>query len=332
MSSFFIRKMWPALLPVAVAALCTGQADASLTVLVGEPYGSFGTMMPHGHTALYLDHLCADGPLKLRNCLAGEPEGVVLARYYRIGQTDWIATPVMEFLYASETPDQVPRFVTPELASDLRQRYRQRYMADIVPDGTERQKAVDEWSETAGAAFDRRIWGYQLDTTAEQDQAFMQVINADPNRRRYHLSKTNCADFTAEMVNLYFPGSVPHAERMVDMALMTPKHVSKSVYQFGQRAPELHMRLIEITQVPGTLRRSRPVRGGIESLIKTKRYLFTLVVIQPEVPLVAALLYSAHGRWSMDQGAQVVGPSAFAHLAAPAPDTYSAPGSSVGSQ
>ena len=27
---------------------------AALTVLVGEPFGSFGTMMPLGHTAIYL--------------------------------------------------------------------------------------------------------------------------------------------------------------------------------------------------------------------------------------------------------------------------------------
>ena len=83
------------------------RARASMTVLVGEPFGNFGTMMPVGHTAIYLDHVCADVPLKLRACRVGEPEGVVVARYHRIGNIDWIATPVLEFLYAVERPEQI---------------------------------------------------------------------------------------------------------------------------------------------------------------------------------------------------------------------------------
>ena len=59
------------------------------------------TMMPLGHTAIYLDRVCADGPLKVRMCHAGEPQGVVLSRYYAIGKYDWLATPVMQFLYAT---------------------------------------------------------------------------------------------------------------------------------------------------------------------------------------------------------------------------------------
>jgi hypothetical protein len=70
---------------------------AALTVLVGEPFGTYGTMMPVGHTAIYLDRVCADGPLHVRMCGAGERPRVVLARYHAIGPYDWLAVPVMEF-------------------------------------------------------------------------------------------------------------------------------------------------------------------------------------------------------------------------------------------
>lgn len=306
-----IQISWRSVCVAAVLALSTCFAHASLTVLVGEPFGPFGTMMPVGHTAIYLDHLCADGPLKLRECRPGEPEGVVLARYHRLGQYDWVASPVLEFLYATSDPSGVPEFVTPQLAWEMRQRYRREYMLTMIPEGTEHDKQTDEWWETAGVAFNRRLWGYQVDTTAEQDAAFLQVMNADENHRLYHLRKTNCANFAADMVNLYFPGTVRSGDHVADMGLMTPKQVARCLYALGESDPELHLRVFEVPQIPGTLRRSRPVRGAWESSIKIKRYLFTLAVIQPEIPIVGGLLYAIHGRWSMDQHAEVVGPSNF---------------------
>src|ERR1700678_1920417 len=113
------------------------RAYAALTVLVGEPFGSYGTMMPLGHTAIYLDRVCADGPLHVRMCEAGEEAGVVLARYHAIGPYDWLAVPVTEFLYATERVEDVPQYATPEAVWELRERYRQHYLRSIVPDGTQ---------------------------------------------------------------------------------------------------------------------------------------------------------------------------------------------------
>ena len=105
-------------------------ARASVAVLVGEPFGNFGTMMPVGHTAIYLDHLCADGPLKLRACRPGEPEGVVVARYHQLGQYDWLASPVMEFLYATDDPAKVLSYANLDNSWDLREIYRRRYLEE----------------------------------------------------------------------------------------------------------------------------------------------------------------------------------------------------------
>ncbi len=295
---------------LAISAGTATPAHASLTVLVGEPFGSFGTMMPVGHTAVYLDHVCADGPLKLRMCLPGEQEGVVVARYHRVGDIDWIASPVMQFLYATDRAEDVLQKATPDAVWRLRQEYRRRYMRSIVPDGTEHDKATDEWWESAGVAYNRKVWGYQLATTEEQDEAFVKRMNDRPNHHAYRLKNNNCADFAADMVNLYFPGVV-RRDHVADFGWMTPKQVARSVQGYGKAHPELQLKVLEIPQVPGTLRRSRPVRGAAEAGLKTKRYLFTLLAIQPEIPVGCAILYLHRGRWEIGRDAELVGPVDF---------------------
>ena len=302
------------LLVVAVAIAMDMYAHASLAVLVGEPFGNFGTMMPLGHTAIYLDRVCADGPLKVRMCHAGEPQGVVLSRYYAIGKYDWLATPVMQFLYATDRPAEIPTYATSESIWAMREQYREHFLREIVPDGTQGVPdgeggakdghALEEWWETAGMVYNRRFWVYQVVTTAEQDERLVEVMNARSNRHGYHLSGANCADFAAELLNLYYPGSVRHADRIADYGLMTPKHVVRSLSQYAARHEDLELHVWEIDQVPGSVRRSKTVWGGVESALKTKRYLFPLLLIQPEVPLVLEALYLGHGRWKIGDGAQ----------------------------
>ena len=312
----WLRLGLRALAGALVATALLGRANASMTVLIGEPFGRFGTMMPVGHAAIYLDHLCADGPLKLRACRADEAPGVVIARYHRIGNIDWVATPVMEFLYAVENASQIPAWVTADDVWQLRQRYRRRYLASIVPDGQEKDKATDEWWETAGVAYNRRVWGYRLTTTAEQDARFMATLNATPNHHLYHLKKTNCANFAADMVNLYFPDAVKGGDHIADFGLMTPKQVARSVATYGQAHTELGLEVLDIAQVPGELRRSRPVRGSVEAGLKTKRYLVTLAILQPEIPVGLAVLYAIHGCWQVGAGAVLFNPASLPHSSA----------------
>ena len=329
------------LLALAAALLAaTLPARASLSVFVGEPFGSFGTMMPLGHTAIYLDHVCADGPLHVRPCQPGE-SGVVLARYHAIGQYDWLASPVTEFLFAlppatgraasidsptahAQPIPTLPTFATPDIVWHLREQYRQRYLRAIVPDGQQGVEVGDgrsmgageleEWWESAGMAYNRRVWAYQVATTPEQDARLIAFLNASENHHLYHLQKTNCADFAAQLVNVAFPipdASIPknrahlaaHNDRIADFGLMTPKQVARSLFDYAAAHPELHPRLFEIPQIPGSLPRSRRVRGGAESGLKTKRYLLPLLILQPEVPAYLAIIYVWHGRWVAGAGA-----------------------------
>jgi hypothetical protein len=308
--SFCRRRLrLTALVFAMVSALGVTLARASMTVLIGEPYGSFGTMLPVGHAAIYLDRVCADSPLKLRLCRPGEPMGVVISRYHHLGQYDWAASPVMEYLYSVGRADEVPQFVTQETEDRLREQFRRTYLRSVVPDEIVRDKQHDEWYETSGAAFDRRIWAYQVDTTVEQDERLIATLNDRPNLRLYHVRTANCAGFAADIVNLYFPGVV-RANKVADWSIVTPKQVARSMLAFGAAHPEEHLRLLQVPQIPGTLHRSRPIWGISEMFLKTKRYCATLVIIQPEAVVADLVLYEKSGRFHAGgSGAKPVAPA-----------------------
>ena len=88
------RTLRALLLSASTVAAFVPVAHARIGLVVGEPFGSFGTIMPVGHAGIYLDHLCAASPLRLRPCMPGET-GVVLSRYHdlRTRDLDWMAVP-----------------------------------------------------------------------------------------------------------------------------------------------------------------------------------------------------------------------------------------------
>ncbi|MCU1322385.1 MAG: hypothetical protein JWM43_2034 [Acidobacteriaceae bacterium] len=199
MKGFWANFRWETWATLALlVAVSTQRASAALMVLVGEPFGNFGTMMPVGHTAVYFDRICADGPLKMRMCEPGEPQGVVIARYHQLGKLDWVVSPVMQFLYATDRVEDIPKYVTADLAWEMRQEYRHRFIRSIVPDGTEKDDSTTEWWESAGVTFNRRVWGHEIATTREQDERFIAAMNERPNVHAYSVRRSNCANFAAD--------------------------------------------------------------------------------------------------------------------------------------
>lgn len=291
-------------------------AAASIGLVVGEPFGSFGTMMPAGHAGIYLDHLCADTPTHLRPCNPGEP-GVVVSRYHdlRAVNADWMATPASVFFYGVDDLANVPAFVTGSLETELRETYREQHLLAVAPNRLDRNGAAvpppyGDWEEGIGAAFDRRLFLYRLDTTPEQDAAILALLNGHPNRRRYTLRRANCADFAAEILSTVLPG-VFHRAKLADFDLTSPKSTARQLDAYGRSHPEIHLRVFEIPQIPGTLRRSRPLREGAETFVKTKRYLATLLVIQPEAVLADWIVYETKGKWTPGRDATPFAPSSL---------------------
>ena len=154
---------------VVLAILCVAlgvKASASATLLLEEPYGRLGFFTATGHAAVYLSGICAQTPLILRRCAAGEL-GVVLSRYDGVAGYDWIAIPLVPYLYAVDRPDDVPLFADAKIVRWLRDRYRRNHLQDIAPDLPNRETPGRNWFELVGASYDRTIYGFQVETSTE---------------------------------------------------------------------------------------------------------------------------------------------------------------------
>jgi hypothetical protein len=272
---------------------CASLASASATLLLEEPYGGMGFFTATGHAAVYLSGVCADTPLVLRHCAAGET-GVVLSRYDGVGGYDWVAIPLIPYLYAVERPQDVPLFANAKMAAFLRDRYRRKYLEGIVPDVKNRETPGGNWYQLVGSSYDRTIYGFDIETTPEQDDALIRKYNTSPNQSHFHLATRNCADFAKDVLNFYYPKSL-HRSLVADVGITTPKQIAKMLTKFSTRHSELQFSRLIISQVPGSMPRSSNVHGVVESFFKAKKYIVPSVVVSPIFAGCVAAVYVGTG-------------------------------------
>jgi hypothetical protein len=279
------------------------RAHASIALLMEEPYGTFGAVNPTGHAAVYLNHVCADSPTVLRPCRAGE-FGVVISRYHKVDGLDWIAIPLVGYLYAVDSPADIPATADEKQVATLRDAYRLEHLLSLAPDTRKGGSPKGEWTELVGSSYDRTIHGFQIDSTLDQDQRFIAIFNDRKNVGHFNLLFHNCADFSRVVLDTYLPHAI-HRNFIADVGLMTPKQVARSLVTYGKRYPQLHMTAFVIPQVPGGIPRSHPVDGVAESLVKSKKYLLPLTVFAPEVTGGVVVAYLIDGRLKLPKGTPV---------------------------
>ena len=284
----------------------TAQANAAVTVLLEEPYSYDGTFAGTGHTAVYLAHVCAASPTSLRRCNPGEL-GVVISRYNRIAGYDWIAIPLLPYLYAVERPDDIPLFADAKLVAFLRDQYRQQHLRDLAPDTIPGEMPGGDWVQLVGSAYDRTSYGFQIETTLKQDDDLILWMNSRSNTRSYKVVSRNCADFVREIVNIYYPKAVSRGI-FSDLDVATPKQAAKSFIKYSEHHRELKFSSFVVPQVPGSLKRSRPVRGVVESVFKAKKYVLPLAVFHPFLAGGVASVYLVGGRFNPAKNVLVFNP------------------------
>ncbi len=272
-------------------------AHGSVTLLLEEPFGTFGGMNPTGHAAIYLSNVCAASPVALRRCQPGE-QGVVISRYHRVSGYDWIAIPLIPYLYAVDRADEVPSSVSPDDVDALRDAYRRKNLLAVAPNAPDGGTPLGEWIQLVGSAYDRTTYAFGIETTRQQDDEFIQRYNTRPNDVRFNIIFHNCADFARQAVDFYYPHAV-HRSLLGDAGIMTPKQAAKSLVSYSKHHRDLQFTSFVIPQIPGTVPRSTPVRGVLESLVKSKRYAVPLVsvaVLHPYFggPLAFAWLEGSH--------------------------------------
>jgi hypothetical protein len=287
---------------------------ADVVLLLGESYGRFGSFSPMGHAAVYLTRVCAESPTVLRRCDPGET-GVVVSRYHRVAELDWIAIPLIPYLYAADRADEVAPSADAETVLALRDEYRRAHLRALMPDTPTGEPPKGNWVQLVGAAYDRTIVAFALKTTEAQDDELIHELNARKNRHRFNLLFRNCADFARDIVNRYYPRAL-RRNVIADLGFTTPKQISKSFVRYGSRRPELQLESFIIPQIPGSRRESRDARGVLESLVKTKKYAIPLAVLQPWIPTGLAAGYLVTGRFKpQGHAAPVYEPSVLERLA-----------------
>lgn len=303
------KRLWlPLLTSLAALVLCTARARGDVAFLMEEPYGGFGSVNPTGHGALYLNHICAESPTELRMCLPGE-RGVVISRYHKIAGYDWLAMPLIPYLYAVDHLHDVPATADPAVREKLRDKYRRKYLTKIAPDvvtkSGEAEPPKGEWTQLVGSSYDRTIYGFQVETTREEDERFVAYYNDRRNVSHFNLFFHNCADFSRVALNFYFPHAVGRSW-MVDFGLTTPKQVARSLTKYAKKNPELPFTVFVIPQVPGEIPRSHRVDGVAESLVRSKKYVVPLTVFYPEFTAVMGVAYLTGGRFTPPKDAPEV--------------------------
>lgn len=294
-------------------ARCRAQA----ALLMEEPYGFFGMLNPTGHNAIYFEHICAETPVKLRRCGPGEL-GAVIARYQGIDGYDWVAIPLVPYLYAVDNPSDVPARVNRETVTRLRDHYREEHLASLGDKLAKGNFFSGGWSQLIGAAYERRIYVFRFATTPEQDNALIEKLNESPNRTQFNLLFSNCADYSRVLMNYYFPRTFGRSI-FPDAGMTTPKQITWKLIRYARKHPETHLTVFEVPQVPGYRRQSGTVKGIDESFVTTV-YAVPIAIANPYLAGGLFVNYLVRGRHRLvPKHPIVLGPANLSALAVPDP-------------
>jgi hypothetical protein len=295
---------WPAL----------GRAQAAL--LLEEPYGFFGSINPTGHNAIYFARICAETPVKLRRCEPGEL-GAVIARYQGISGYDWLAMPLLPYLYSVDDASAVPAHVNHHQVSQLRGRYREAHLLGLGDDLPEGGFTRGGWTQLVGVSYERRIYAFRFETAEAQDDTLIALLNDSPNRSEFHLLTNNCSDFARIILDYYFPG-VFRRGVFPDAGVTTPKQIAFKLERYARKHPEIHLTVLMISQLPGYRRHSRSNKGIAESLTTTG-YAVPIALLNPYLAGGLFVDYLVRGRHHLiPKNPQRLGPDNLFALTTPA--------------
>ncbi len=301
---------------IILGAFCCTHGHAQAALLMEEPYGVFGVLNPTGHNAIYFERICAETPVKLRRCRPDEM-GVVIARYEGIDGYDWVAIPLLPYLYAVDNTADVPVRVDRDTVERLRNHYREAHLQSLGDTLSPGNFLHGGWTQLVGAAYERRIFAFRFQTTPDQDDALIQQLNAGRNLTSFDLLFNNCADFSRELLNHYFPDTFKRSI-FPDAGMTTPKQTTYRLVRYARKHPEIQLAIFEIPQIPGYRHESHSAKGIDESLATTV-YAIPITLLNPYLAGGLFLDYLIRGRYHLiPKHPEVLSPDSLSQLTAPA--------------
>jgi hypothetical protein len=291
------------------------RSHAQAALLMEEPYGFFGILNPTGHAAIYFSRICTTTPVKLRRCAPGEL-GSVIARYQGIAGYDWVAMPLIPYLYSVETAAEVPDRVNPETVLSLRKNYHEQHLGSLGAHVFEGNIVRGGWTQLVGVAYERRIFAFQFDTTEEQDDDLIAELNDRVNHTRFNLIYNNCADFARSIMNDYFPRTFKRTI-FPDAGMTTPRQITFKLVRYARKHPGTQLAVFQIPQVPGYRRHSRPNKSVSASLITTG-YAIPITLLNPYLAGGIFVDYLVRGRFPrIHEHPRVLAPDELSALSEP---------------
>jgi hypothetical protein len=287
---------------IAVLLLCLvcSRAYGDVGVVLNESLDtSVEWVTGSGHTAVYFSRICPESPVKLRLCRPGE-EGSVMSNYINLGEDrpyEWNIAPLSVYVYGVEDPRNRPIFGSQKVKAVLEQRYREKMLSEYCSDKSCVTSDKAEWREMVGAGMSRSMYIFVVHTTLQQDLDLIAKFNSLPNENHFNGVTNNCADFTKDVIDTYFPHSA-HRDVINDFGMTSPKAVARTFTHYALSHPGLQFRVLHFSQLPGTIKRSSEARSGTEQLYRSKKLLIPMVIFADyELPAVAAA-YVLTGRFN----------------------------------
>lgn len=292
-------KKW--LLVIIITVIFTSNvARADVSLFVMEAIGVAGEYTGSGHTAIYLSNICADGAVRLRLCQKGEP-GIVISNYPSFGNGlsyEWMAIPLIPFLYGVGNEKDIPLYANGDVRNFLRETYRRNHLRTVIPDTRDGTLPKGGWRTMLTTAFNRDVYSFTIQTTAEEDKRFLQEFNSVPNKGNFNIFTRNCADFARRAINKYFPGAA-RRDWINDFGITTPKAVARSFARYAKNRPERLFYVTRYPQVAGPIWRSFDNRNFTEMAFKSKKYLIPALVFEPSLVAIFSSVYLLTGRFDI---------------------------------
>lgn len=279
---------------------CCGHARGDVGIVLNESLDtSVARITGSGHSAVYLSRICPASPVKLRLCGPNE-QGSVMSNYTTLGEDEpfeWNIVPLSVYVYGVADPASRPLFATWKIKAALEDNYREKILSDYCAGHSCQTSGKAEWREMVGAASERTLYILVVSTTVEQDRAMIEKFNDAPNENHFNGVSRNCADFTRNLINTYFPHAT-HREVMNDFGITTPKAVARSLAHYAHDRPDTEYHVIHFAQLPGPIKRSSECRNGTEQLYRSKKLLVPMAFFAwHELPFAVGS-YTLTGRFN----------------------------------
>jgi hypothetical protein len=283
-----------------ILALCVcPRAYSDVGVVLNDSLDtSVARITGSGHTAVYLSRICPATPVKMRLCGPHE-EGSVISNYTTLGEDspfEWNIVSLNTYLYGTQ-PQERPLFSSGKIKGVLEERYREQVLQDYCVTHSCRTSDKAEWREMVSATSERTLYILAVSTTVAQDEALIEKFNSSANVNHFNGMTHNCADFTRDIVNTYFPHAT-HRNFLNDFGMTSPKGIARSFAHYANKHPESDYYVMHFAQLPGTIKRSSPTREGTEQLYRSKKLLTPMVIFASHELPFAVGSYIIDGRFN----------------------------------